>query len=120
MPRRVRVLWLGLCLALVLVVSGEAAAQLAIGIEAPPDTVRPGRVLVVEVTASNTGAGPVANVSIQLDLPVPMAAINQNYASAGGTCIASGNLNVNCDQGETVTWSLGTLAPGAPKRSRCP
>ena len=93
--------------------AAPASAQLAVAIEAPPDTVSPGEALNVQVTASNTGLARVAQRHrCSSTCPRSMSAINQNYASAGGTCIGSGNLNVNCDQGETITWSLGTLGPG--------
>ncbi len=91
----------------------NALAQLQVGLEVGPDSVRPVGTMQIEVTATNSGAAAVANVSIQLDLPAQIAAFNQTFTSGGGTCVGSGNHNANCDASETVTWVLGTLAPGA-------
>jgi uncharacterized repeat protein (TIGR01451 family) len=102
--------------------AAPVAAQLATSLQVAPNPVVAGGFLEAALTVTNLGVAPVANVSLELDLPVQVAAFNQTLTSANGTCTGSGNLNVNCDGAlsETVTWVLGTLAPGERKTVSVP
>jgi uncharacterized repeat protein (TIGR01451 family) len=102
------------CAAIVYAPRAAAQADLQIAIEVhPKDVLATGRA-VFALTVGNAGDAAAANVTVEALLPASgMVGFNQSFVSSGGTCTGSGNLNGSCDAGETVTWSLGTVPPGA-------
>ncbi|MBK7952236.1 MAG: DUF11 domain-containing protein [Deltaproteobacteria bacterium] len=99
-------------LALGLLATSPAAAQLSIAIEANPGVALPGEQLEIRVTVSNPGGSDVAGVI--LSLPIP-AEVN-TFLTAVATPVAGGctqiTNNAACQSGETLIWSLGTIAAG--------
>jgi len=65
-----------------------------------PATVLPGGALTYTLTASNTGPGPAAGVQVVDTLPP-------------GLTVQSATPPPSSASGSTLTWNLGTLAPGA-------
>lgn len=86
--------------------------DLELAIAVTPDPVRPGETLHVELTATNTGAFPLADLFVETRLPDLLNDVSQNLTTGGGRCTVSGNLNTNCDRNERIEWDLGTLGVG--------
>jgi uncharacterized repeat protein (TIGR01451 family) len=82
---------------------------LNLGVEWNPDPVRPSEWAHGEVTVTNTGAGPLANVPLLVRIPheVEPFATNTGRVSGLVTCLSS-----QCIPGEMANWNLGVLPPG--------
>ncbi len=73
-----------------------------------PDRVRPNTNILAHIYLTNTTGITANNVVLQATYPTSgAAAINQLYASDGGTC--SGAI---CNPGDLITWNIGSLAAG--------
>jgi uncharacterized repeat protein (TIGR01451 family) len=94
------------------VTSVAAQGPLRLALEVNPDPAPPGEGLAVQLTAANSAAVPLLDVSVELLLPEGLAAFSP-LLNAGGTC-ANSVFNASfCEPRERVVWELGTLAPGA-------
>jgi len=87
---------------------GEASLAFAVN----PDPVLPGEVIDVRLTVTNTGITDLA--SVQVDLSLPQRLDEFSLLAARGApvaCIGAATAST-CAPGETVRWSVGSLAPG--------
>jgi uncharacterized repeat protein (TIGR01451 family) len=72
------------------------------------DPTRPGEALRTRLTVSNRSDATVFGTVLRARMPTEgVNVINQAYLSGGGNC------GGNCSPYDLVTWTLGTLAPGA-------
>ena len=72
------------------------------------DPVAAGQPLVATIRVRNTGSIPLINVLVQSRMPPEgVNIVNQNTMTPAASC------GGNCDPYELVTWSIGTMAPGA-------
>lgn len=87
---------------------GEASIAFAVN----PNPALPGEVLDVRLTVTNTGITDLT--SVQVDLLLPQHLDDFSLLAARGAPIACiGTLTAStCSPGETVRWSVGSLAPG--------
>jgi uncharacterized repeat protein (TIGR01451 family) len=77
-----------------------------------PDPARPGEALDVQLLATNTGPVPLLDVVVELRLPAQLADFPL-LAARGATAACIGPfVAATCSPGETVRWTVGTLAPG--------
>jgi hypothetical protein len=105
MPRRLAMICAWLALAL-LFGATQAHAALQLDASVNPQPARPGEMLDVEFTITNTDAVQRTGVVLTVVYPTNLTAL----LSGGeflGTCPPS-----FCDPGETVTFSIGTIAAG--------
>lgn len=105
--RRLLLAGVGLTTTLLLT-SNPLWAALTLTTIANPDPVRPGETMHMQLTVTNTDNFTRNAVTLETDLPAEIAAFAESLNSDGGNCIGSG-----CEPGETVTWTLDPLAPGA-------
>jgi hypothetical protein len=91
-----------------LLFSPLANAVLALSVAVNPDPVQPGEVTHVTLTLTNPGASTSGAVTLQLGYPNDLLDLENGFISDGGVCP-----NNSFDSGETVTWNLGPLGPGA-------
>ena len=94
--------------------AAQAAVNLAVNVN--PNPAQPNQQVVVAVTVTNSGASSASNLIVTMVYPSHM-----NSIYAGGTLVTGpidtaascgGGSNPLCNTGETLQWSLGTLAPG--------
>ena len=81
---------------------------LQLAIAAVPDPVEDGYPLTFTLTVSNPGAVARNNVVVSLPTPALMYVSDSNTDPSGGCVPASA-----CSPVEPLSWSLGTMAPGA-------
>ena len=93
--------WLAL-----LLLSAQAHAALQIDASINPQPARPGEMLDVEFTITNTDAFQRTGVVLTVVYPTNLIAL-QSGLEFLGTCPPS-----FCDPGETVTFNIGTIAAG--------
>lgn len=74
--------------------------------EIQADPVAPGELIDAQISIVNLGASPTSSLSLRMLWPTELDA-NSPHTTGGGACPGA------CDQGESVTWSLGVLGPGA-------
>ncbi len=103
----------------VFAVSAAAHAALELTVTANPDPAAPGETVNVQIHVSNSGASPIAAVSLELILPAEIDGFDEAYVSGGGSCDA-GSFGNFCESGEAVVWSLGDLAAGSGLRVSLP
>jgi hypothetical protein len=84
----------------------QAGAALQLDASVNPQPARPGEMLDVEFTITNTDAVQRTGVVLTVVYPTNLIAL-QSGVEFLGTCPPS-----FCDPGETVTWNIGTLAAG--------
>ncbi|MGI9343899.1 MAG: hypothetical protein ACR2QV_13755, partial [Gammaproteobacteria bacterium] len=99
------------CLAfflLLFVLTGQAQAALDVFVSMNPDTARPGELVRVDVTVTNTGASAETSAVLEASVPAEFSTFFNGGATTGGATCTNGT----CSAGEVVTWSLGTFAPG--------
>jgi len=82
-------------------------AQIALAMTANPDPVHPGERIVYALTVSNVGASTLTGVTLT-DLVPNNTTVARIDISAPGAC----PFGVICLAGSTLSWSLGSLAPG--------
>ena len=91
----------------------DAAAPLAVGIDAVGDPVVSGGVVALEYRVSNLGADPLTSVTVVF--PVP-AGLGLDYTGSAepdaATQCRAGPTDRYCDPGEEARWNLATLDPG--------
>ena len=97
-------------LAGVLAASNAPSYAQSLTITANPDPVEPGERIVYTLTVSNLGASTLANVTLT-DLVPNNTTVARIDISAPGTC----PFGVICLAGSTLSWSLGSLAPGVSR-----
>ncbi|MBU1059907.1 MAG: hypothetical protein KJ804_16490, partial [Proteobacteria bacterium] len=69
----------------------------------------------VELTVTNPGSSPIANVELILIYPEQLDILNEFYITTGGaenTVDCPDGLSSYCETGDQVIWSLGDLPPG--------
>lgn len=91
--------------------------ELAIG--ANPDPVRPGELIVTEVTVSNRGAAPLTGVTLRTRVPQGVNGFSAAGLTLGGTCVHN-DASGSCSPGEQGSWSLGTIPAGAGRTISMP
>ena len=97
-----------------LLAAGVAGAALTLGIELAPDRALPGEQLALEISVSNTDVTARTSVVVELVLPPGIEDFNRVLVTGPytpGACSQLGTSGV-CSVGETVVWSVGTLAGG--------
>jgi hypothetical protein len=104
-PRRVAAACAWLALALLLAAT-QANAALQLDASVNPQPARPGEMLDVEFTITNTDAVQRTGVVLTVVYPTNLTAL-QSGVEFLGTCPPS-----FCDPGETVTFNIGTIAAG--------
>jgi hypothetical protein len=97
--------WRAAALVLLLGAALPAAAELRIATSINPGQARPGEIVDVEITVTNTDAVARTGVTVSIVYPAGLNAVAP--ANFGGSCPPS-----FCEPGETITWSLGTLQAG--------
>ena len=93
-------------LAVVALQATAAHAQLELTVEANPDPAAPGETVQVAVTVANSGGVNLDDVSVQLPVPSGVSGFFTSLTTGGGECPGI------CGDGDTVTWTFGTLEPG--------
>jgi hypothetical protein len=93
--------------------AAPAAADLGLHVAAGPDGIRPGELIDLEVTISNDTSGLRTGVLVEIDVPAGMASIFESEID--GDCPSS-----TCDPGETVSFTIDLLPPGASRTLRYP
>ncbi len=91
--------------------ASQAQAAITLSIEMNPNPVRPGEVLVAELTVANNGGAPVNTVTLQATIPAGVSSFTAAYITGGATCTIVVN-NGLCDPGEIANWTLGTIPAG--------
>lgn len=91
---------------------------LNLAIEINPDPVRPGETLDVAITVTNTGGSTLISSSVALVLPSNLEPYPNALNTTNGRCAAPAVHN--CNPGDTVTFNLASLAPGAAVTMRAP
>ncbi len=86
----------------------EAAAALGLGAAVNPNPVRPGEMLHVEFTVTNSDL--VDRTGVVLTTVYPTGLNSVLPSNFGATCPPT-----FCEPGETVTWNLGTIPAGRSK-----
>jgi uncharacterized repeat protein (TIGR01451 family) len=92
---------------------------LELAIEANPDPVRPGELLVTEVTVSNRGAVPLTGVTLRTRVPQGVNGFSVAGLTLGGACVHN-DASAACSPGEQASWTLGTLPAGAGRTISMP
>jgi len=100
-------------LCLLLLGATSAYAQLTLNVTANPNPVRPGETVDVEVTVTNSGASPRSNLTLEVVIPSGVATYSELLNTGGGDCPSVISGSTSCSPTEVVTWTIGTLAPGA-------
>jgi uncharacterized repeat protein (TIGR01451 family) len=93
----------------------ENAPQLDFAIATTSDPTRSDEFLHTFLTVTNRTAGVMNNVRIQIFYPSGLLGLDHLAISDGGTCNWIFGSSGECNSGETLTWLIGTLPPGAGK-----
>ncbi len=106
--------FLGLLSVYLLFITGAAKAAVNLAIDVNPDSVQPGQQALIEIVVTNSGVTSTSDLTVTLLYPDGVNAIPESLISgpldAAASCVGSGS--TSCSAGETIQWSLGTLAPG--------
>ncbi len=98
--------YIALCIFLGL--PAQAFAALTLQVQVNPDPVIQGESMLVKYTVTNTGTLPLFGVVLEADVPAGLNTIFSANISDSGTCPGG-----NCQAGESVTWNLSAIGPGA-------
>ena len=91
-------------------VAVNAVSPLDLAITSSVDPIEDGTALTLTMTVSNPGAVAQSNVLLSALVPPYFSSFYPgSQAVPAGACVAGG---AYCTPGETLAWSLGTLAPG--------
>ena len=86
----------------------SAHASINLGVEVNPNPVQPNEVVNIALTVGNSGASSTGSLVLQLKYPEFLNVLSNSLISDAGTCPGG-----SCSANEFLTWTLGTLAPGA-------
>jgi uncharacterized repeat protein (TIGR01451 family) len=92
-----------------------SATALKAAVDVTPDPSKSAERMSVAVTVSNPGTEPADGVVIDLRIPQHLDEIDDSALSGGGTCPDG-----SCTSGETATWTIGSLPPGASETLTLP
>jgi uncharacterized repeat protein (TIGR01451 family) len=87
-----------------------------LAVQVNPDRIAPGETAVIGLTVTNDGVAPLNGVTLRAVLPASgIAGVDRGSISDGGSCNG-----FSCAAGQQVTWTIGTLAPGAGRSVNLP
>ncbi len=91
---------------LLMCVSAQAAIN--VSIETKPDPVTPSGTLLTFITVGNPGINASGTLTLKMRYPEHLRSLDNSLISDGGGCP-----NGSCSTNEFLSWTLGSLAPGA-------
>ncbi|MEO1576412.1 MAG: thrombospondin type 3 repeat-containing protein, partial [Pseudomonadota bacterium] len=86
------------------------ADALEMTVAATPDPVLPGEAVNFAITVGNTGTSSIS--TFNLSARVPDGTLVPGAQDEGATCVGL-SAGSDCAAGQTLTWSISTLSPGA-------
>jgi len=92
----------------------QTASQLAFSIDMPAQPLRTDVFSPIRLTVTNRSDTAQSGVRAELFFPPGLGAMSDVLFSDGGDCTFL-NSSSSCNPGETASWDVGTLPPGASK-----